>query len=403
MGKGKLYNLKQILITITWLLIGTGTMVLLVAAAIKKNTKECSGIEINISGVSDNFFVDKNDVQKIITIYAGYDAIGKPIENISLSQIETALENNIWIKNAELFFDNNNKLFVSIDERQPIARIFTNLGNSFYIDSSMMMLPLSEKFSARLPLFTGFPADATILSKEDSILLGNIKKVSLLIQQSDFLAAMIDQIDITPQRYFEMIPKIGNQLILFGDGVDAEQKLEKLQLFYKNIMPKAGWQRYSIINLQFNGQVIAKIKGADDIVSDSLRTVQIMQAIAENAEKLASDSSQTFAPDTEKNTTDSSLILQSLERNEEGTGNGQGVMGNGQQAMGNGQQVMGNGQQAIGNGQQAKGKVSSDTVKAAKQQVPIETQKPKIKKVETTIPTVKPKIKKPETKNPNEY
>jgi cell division protein FtsQ len=54
----------------------------------------------------------------------------------------------------QLFFDNNEVLQVVIDEREPIARIFTVAGNSYYIDSSLERLPLSDKMSARLPVFT---------------------------------------------------------------------------------------------------------------------------------------------------------------------------------------------------------------------------------------------------------
>ena len=55
--------------------------------------------------------------------------------------------------------------------------------------------------------------------------------------------AMIDQVDITPQRTFEMIPKFGNTIIVFGDGKNAEEKFEKLRIFYKTVIVKAGWQQ----------------------------------------------------------------------------------------------------------------------------------------------------------------
>jgi len=59
--------------------------------------------------------------------------------------MESLLEKNVWIKDAQLFFDNNGILRVSVTEREPIARVFTREGNSFYIDSSGVQLPLSDK------------------------------------------------------------------------------------------------------------------------------------------------------------------------------------------------------------------------------------------------------------------
>jgi hypothetical protein len=92
--------------------------------------------------------------------------------------------------------------------------------------------------------------------------------------------------------------------------------MEKLRSFYKNVMPKVGWSKYSIINLQYKDQVVAKIKDAADVSADSLRTLQIMQLIAERAAALAQDSSQRFTQDNERNAADSTMILQSMERDE---------------------------------------------------------------------------------------
>lgn len=317
MENKKRYSIRNILLTTLWVVIGAGTVVFLVAAMQKKDTKQCKGIEINISGASNNFFIDKSDVQKIIAMYAGTNAIGRPIEHFNLVAMETALKKDVWIKNAELFFDNNEILQVSAEEREPVARIFTSGGSTFYIDSSNLMLPLSEKLSARVPVFTGFPSEAKILSKADSNLLNDIKNISIQIQQDSFLMAMIDQVDITAQRNFEMIPKLGNQVIVFGDGSDAANKFKKLQLFYKKVMMKMGWNRYSIINLQYKNQVVAKIKGKDDVSADSLRTKQMMEIIAVNAAKYADDSIHTVMQEDKKNN-DSSMVQQSMQRDELG-------------------------------------------------------------------------------------
>lgn len=127
--------------------------------------------------------------------------------------------------------------------------------------------------------------------------------------------ALIDQVDITAARQFEMIPKIGNQLIRFGDGSDVDEP-NKLQLFYKEVMGKAGWNDYSVINVQYKNQVVAKKRGAEDIAADAQRTLQIMQMLAERAQQQANDSLQIIQQDNERNTVDSSMIQQSIEREE---------------------------------------------------------------------------------------
>jgi len=89
-------------------------------------------------------------------------------------------------------------------------------------------------------------------------------------------------------------------------------------LFYKQVMTKAGWSYYSVINLQYKGQVVAKRRGAEDVSADSLRTLQVMQMIAINSEKQAGDSLQTMLQDNDKNTVDSNMIQHSIQRDENG-------------------------------------------------------------------------------------
>jgi len=319
MKNKKRYSIKKILLTTLWLAVSAGTAVLLVAGVRKNDLKKCRDIKIKISGIentlfNDEKFVDENDILNTIKNICNTNPIGKTTGSFDLQKIEAELEKSKWVKNAELFFDNNDILKVNLQEREPVARVFTTGGTSFYIDTALAMLPLSDKFSARLPVFTGFPSDNIILSLADSNLLDDIRNISTAIQKDSFTMAMIDQVDITAERNFEMIPKIGSQVIVFGNAADAEEKLKKLQLFYKNVMIKTGWNKYSVINVQYKNQVVAKIRGAEDKTADSVRTLQMMQWIAANAAKQAGDSLQTILQDNNNNTADSSMIQQSIQR-----------------------------------------------------------------------------------------
>lgn len=318
MGNTK-YNTKKILRSIAWMLIGIVCITLLISAVHNKESKVCKAVEIEISGVSNNFFIDKNDVYAIIKNFGGDSTQQKTLEEINLKQIERELEKNVWIKNAELFFDNNNVLKVSIDEREPIARIFSNAGNSFYIDSSCKILPLSDKFSARLPIFTGFIADEKYVAAAASNLFVDIKNISTKLMADTFLMSMIEQVDVTANRTFEMTPKIGNQKIIFGDATDIDLKFTKLKMFYKTIIAQAGWNRYNSINLQYKNQVVASVRGAADVEEDSLRALQLMQLIVENATRQSADSSQVFIADVDRNNIDSAMVEQSVERDDDGT------------------------------------------------------------------------------------
>ena len=290
MSDKKRYNLKKLLINTVWIILGMGTIVLLVAAVNKKDTNCCKAVEINIKGVQNNFFIDKTDVTRMLEKMNFGKLKGEIITAFDLAGMESILRKNEWIKNAELFFDNNDVLRINIIEREPIARIFSSAGNSFYIDSSITKLSLSNKFSARLPVFTNFPVAGNPLSKADSNLLTEIKNISLYILQSSFWMAQIEQVDITPERSFEMIPKIGNQVIVFGSADNYEEKFDNLLIFYKNVQSKIGWNKYSTLNVSYKNQVIAVKRDAAEIKMDSLKSIQIMKLLVANAQRQANDS-----------------------------------------------------------------------------------------------------------------
>ena len=208
---------------------------------------------------------------------------GVAVSNFNLQMMESALRKNQWIKKAELFFDNNEHLKVEVQEREPVARVFTDKGNSFYIDSSIHLLPVSDHFTARIPVFTGF-VETSALSAADSLLLRDIASLGEYILKQPFWMAQIEQVDLQPGRRFEMIPKMGSQVIIFGDASAMEEKFGNLLLFYKKVLSKSGWNAYSRINVTYKGQVVAVKRGAADVVTDSLRTLQIMHAIAANAQ-----------------------------------------------------------------------------------------------------------------------
>ena len=187
------------------------------------------------------------------------------------------LEHNTWIDNAELYFDNRDVLHITITEKEPVARVFTTAGNSFYIDSLGRKMPLSDKLSARVPVFTGFP-DKKKLNAGDSLLLNNIRVAANYIMNHPFWMSQVSQIDITVDRDFEMIPVVGNHLVKLGNGENIDKKFHRLLLFYKQVLSKTGFDKYKVIDVQYKGQVVVS-KYAGDAKIDSVQ-------LRRNVEKL---------------------------------------------------------------------------------------------------------------------
>ena len=250
-------NIRRVIFICIWVLAGAGFVVLLIAAVNARNHQVCKGYEIEIKDADKALFIDKKDIEKVLTANKTVVLKNKPVKSIDLNIIEARLKKESWIKDAEIYFDNSEKLKVIVEHRIPIARMVSSSGGSFYIDSSGQRMPLSEKMSAKLPVFTGYPIDSKKnRTPAERKLIREIKELSMFLLNDPFWMAQISQIDITPQKEFEMVPTIGNHIIEFGDGSDHEAKFKKLFVFYKQVLSKAGMDKYKIIKIQYNNEVI---------------------------------------------------------------------------------------------------------------------------------------------------
>ena len=267
-----------------WAVLGTGVLVLLVAAVQTRSAKPCAGMEIVINDTKEHLFVDKTEVANLLRATNMGEVKGKAVKAFDLKKMEEALERNPWIRNAEVFFDNDRMLQVRVEETQPLARIFTLHGDSFYIDSTLKRLPLNELFSPRLPVFTGFPTEKQAWKGKDSLLMADVARLASFIKADPFWMAQVDQVDITSRNEFEIMPKVGDHVIRFGNGEDIEGKFGRLMLFYEQVLARSGWNTYGIVNVQYRGQVVATRKEGKNSHADTAQVRNWMKQWQQNAQ-----------------------------------------------------------------------------------------------------------------------
>jgi len=299
-------TIRKILFVMLWVCIGGGMLSLLIAAIGKKNREDCTDYTIAIKGSAEKFFINADDIRKILRSGSGSELKGKKISEIDLKKLEQLLRSNIWIRKAEMWFDNKNVLHVEVYEREPIARIFTITDNSFYIDSTERKIPLSDRMSARVPVFTGFP-DKKVYSAKDSLLLTDVKNVAIYIKNDPFWMSQVAQVNVTTDRNFELSPVVGNHLIKLGNGKDIEKKFNRLMIFYKQVLAQKGFDSYSTIDVQYTGQVVGRKRGS---VKSKVDTVMLKRRVDEMLKQMQKqyDSVAALKPITEKPTISGSQV-----------------------------------------------------------------------------------------------
>ena len=257
-------NWKQIVGNILWSIAGALLILLFIISWRAKEEKKCASVNVELVGENTiALFMDEKEILQIIND-KGIKA-GLPIESVNLNELEKNLLSIKWVKHAEMFLDNQQALQIKIEQRIPLARIFTSSGNSFYIDKEGWKLPLKQLTVLRLPVFTGFPSDQEKLSSPDSLLLKDILHFTKAIEQDSFFMAQIAQINMAPNGDFEMVPTVGEHIVLIGTVDNIEDKLNRLYSFYKQVWVQAGVNAYQVLDCRFDHQIVALKKGMQPI------------------------------------------------------------------------------------------------------------------------------------------
>jgi cell division protein FtsQ len=278
--------IRKIIFVALTLTACSGLVVLLVAAIGRRNHELCKDYVITMQGAQKNLFINEKDIKKLLNSGLNGKIIGEPITDFNLRKLEQLIRGNAWVKNANLYFDNREVLHISVEEKEPVARIFTTAGKSFYIDNEGEKMPLSEMMSARVPVFTNFP-DKKVLSTKDSTLLNDIRRTASFILNDSFWMAQIEQIDITEDRNFEMIPTIGDHIVKLGKGDDIGKKFRRLLIFYQQMLSKTSFDKYNIVDVQYSGQVIGSKARMSKV--DSMQLKKNIEKLLQEARKMQTD------------------------------------------------------------------------------------------------------------------
>ncbi|MES2559084.1 MAG: cell division protein FtsQ [Bacteroidota bacterium] len=255
-------RLGQIGIITIWVLMVSGVVVSLAFANKQENALTCKKVKVSILPQNELLFIDRDMVLTNIHPTGSEKAIiGNKIIELNIPLIETKLNHNDFIKTSEVFTDMNGELQINVIQRRPILRLLKADGSSYYIDDEGRKMPVSQAFTAHVPIASGNLFEEYKTRDTMRTLVGReLHKIATYVDKDAFWKAQIEQIFVTAESEFVLIPKVGDHTIVFGTGEDLEEKFEKLLLFYKEGLSRVGWEKYSTINLKYKNQIVCTKK-----------------------------------------------------------------------------------------------------------------------------------------------
>lgn len=266
-------KIKNIGIISGWVFLVASLFVLAGFVEVEQKNIECKNIRISVDYQGGDMFISQEEVKAMIGSIFNGQINGKPIKDLSIERINAKLFENPYISKSRTYTTVDGILNIEILQYKPILRVFNTKGQSFYVSTEGMMLPVSEQYIARVPVASGFINDEYSISRnlvpgrlnwdEADKSLTSLQKLYLMaryLEYHEFFKAQIDQIYVNSYKEIELIPKVGDHLVIFGGIDNLEEKFDKLMAFYSNGLRANGWSKYNILNIKYKNQVICSKK-----------------------------------------------------------------------------------------------------------------------------------------------
>ena len=206
------------------------------------NLRDISKTDIYIDN-SNNLFITKDSIKNAVIEIITTKNIGK--SSVHVKALEFELNKIELVRKSDVFVDVNGTMVVNIQQRKPIARF---LNNKFYLDEDGLVMPKSKYYSARVPVIKGYT------KTQDQLDL--IYKISSYIKNDKFLSQSATEILIDSNSNFSIKLRGYRFKILIGQLNNLDLKIKNFKAFYINASTNQLLNKYSVINLQFDNQVV---------------------------------------------------------------------------------------------------------------------------------------------------
>jgi len=217
---------------------------LLAFANQRNNARYIEQIEVKLLS-TNNHFITQQMVEKLIVETFPRDS--KIINSdLNLKKIEDRLNKNAMIANSQVFVDVDGTLHAQVTQKTAKARVIDANG-SFYIDENGNKMPLSNQFSAHVPVVWG------VVKSNNKELFSSLLNT---INNDTFLKKTITGIKINNDQSIVFTVRDYDYTVEFGYLKEIEKKFDNYKAFVHYSKNDTLIDYYKNINLRFTEQVV---------------------------------------------------------------------------------------------------------------------------------------------------
>ena len=233
----------------TWINIRLVLMLVLVMflfsfASIRNENRKIGKIDVKIID-KDTPFLLPEMVNKLL-IEKNQDSKTITKEGLDLKKLENSINQHELIQKADVFVSVDGVLKAVVKQKTPLGRVVSEMG-SFYIDYEGNRMPLSDNYTARVPLISG---EINGVKKE------KLSEVLKMIYEDEFLKKNIISVQVLSSGSLIMENRNYDFDIDFGRIINIDKKFKNYKAFFQKAVSDSTLNKYKKINLKFTQQVV---------------------------------------------------------------------------------------------------------------------------------------------------
>lgn len=231
-------------------LIGLGVLIAAIVWGYRSTpTQEpCAALHYNIYGESDTAYITTGELNKMLTDEDIYP-VGRAVNRISLHRIEQCIAHHPMVRNAECYLTCENEVEVNIDQRIPIASLWTRDG-AFLIDTERRIVPNRyriKEWTLQARLQSSFHTIAEPLADFAEWLMDH-----------PYWQQRIKYVEVKSPTNIRLHLTNTPSVIVLGALRDYDRKLAKLRTFFEQGKEELGDKQYEELDIRFRGQVVGR-------------------------------------------------------------------------------------------------------------------------------------------------
>ena len=213
----------------------------------KSHSEICNAVDVVVLNDDSTAFVTPQGVLSDLK-GQGVKVVGKRMSEINASDIEEALLLSPYLEKADVVKCQDGRLLITVSQLLPVLRVFDG-DNSYYVN----------RVGKRMEATANYHCDAPVVRGHFTRQYPVTRLLPLIdyVEQDSLLRSLVTMYSVQDTNNIIIVPAMSGHVVNIGNASGFENKFAKLKLFYKEVMPKRGWNTFDTISVKWNHQIVA--------------------------------------------------------------------------------------------------------------------------------------------------